>query len=188
VTLPSAPSVASDDAGLDVTPTASSPTADSVPEDTFTPRFSSLLETLSNLTAELREVSLKVKAIQKEHAKFVRETKKKTAKRARSVKPRGLTGFAKPTLLSDEMYNFLGVEKGTMVVRHEVTKSIIKYIKDNNLRKEDGDRRQIIPDATLKALTRVTDENVGDLTYFKLQKYINHHFVKPSPAAVVASS
>jgi chromatin remodeling complex protein RSC6 len=151
-------------------------------ENVFGPRFAALLDRLTSLTADLREVSVQVRSLQKEHTRFVRENTKKNAKRQRVTK-RNASGFAKPTLLSDEMYAFLGIDKGTMVVRNDVTRRINAYVVEHKLRNET-DKRRIVPNDALKALTNVSDADT--LTYFNIQKYIKHHFVKPTVAAPVA--
>lgn len=166
-------------ASTDSTPVAASDAT--VTEDAFGPRFASLLDRLSALTTELRDVSASVRTLQKEHTRFVRDNTKR-AKRQRTTK-RNASGFAKPTLLSDEMYTFLGIEKGTLVVRNDVTRRINAYVVENNLRNET-DKRRIVPNDQLRSLTNVKDADT--LTYFNIQKYIKHHFVKPTVEAVVA--
>lgn len=163
----------------DTTPVAASEST--ATEDVFGPRFASLLDRLSALTTEIRDVSASVRSLQKEHTRFVRDNTKR-AKRQRTTK-RNASGFAKPTLLSDEMYTFLGIEKGTLVVRNDVTRRINAYVVEHNLRNET-DKRRIVPNEQLRTLTNVKDADT--LTYFNIQKYIKHHFVKPTVEAVVA--
>ena len=77
----------------------------------------------------------------------------------------------------------MGKEKGTLVSRTDVTKSIIQYISDNKLQNPEN-KRQILPDATLMKL--FGDEAKGKvIDYFTMQKYVNHHF--PKKAAAVAN-
>ncbi len=78
------------------------------------------------------------------------------------------------------MTSFLGLKKDVEVARNEVTKMINKYIVDNNLRKEE-DKRQIIPDKKLSKLLNL--DGSEQLSYFNLQKYIKHHFVKSEAVA-----
>ena len=144
-------------------------------EDVFSTKFTELISRLAAFTNDLRDINSQVRSLQKEHNRFVRENTKRNAKRLRTTK-RTASGFAKPTLLSDEMYNFLGIEKGTLVVRNDATKKLFDYVKANNLRNEE-DKRIIMLNPTLRSLLNVPE---GDsLTYFNIQKYIKHHFVKP---------
>jgi hypothetical protein len=147
-------------------------------EDVFSTKFTELISRLAAFTNDLRDINAQVRSLQKEHNRFVRENTKRNAKRLRTTK-RTASGFAKPTLLSDEMYNFLGIEKGTLVVRNDATKKLFDYVKANNLRNEE-DKRIIMLNPTLRSLLNVPE---GDsLTYFNIQKYIKHHFVKPVTA------
>lgn len=146
----------------------------SVPVD----RFASVLEKLQGFANELKETIANVKILQKEHAKLVKQTSKKTKKSSGgSGGQRTLSGFAKPSLLSDELCDFMGVAKGTSMARTEVTRSINEYIKKNNLQ-DAADKRHILPDAKLKKILNLGAED--KLTYFNLQKYMKHHFTKDS--------
>jgi hypothetical protein len=154
--------------------------SDSTQEDVFAGRFASLLEKLASLGNSIREVTTEVRSLQKDHARFVRENSKRAAKRQRTTGKRTASGFAKPTLLSAEMYEFLDMEKDSMVVRNDVTRKLNEYVVKNELR-DASDKRKILPDAKLRTLLNVPE---GDtLTYFNIQKYIKHHFVKPVATA-----
>ena len=86
------------------------------------------------------------------------------------------SGFAKPTIISQELCDFLGKDQGTEMSRTEVTKELTKYIKSNNLQ-DEADRRKILPD---KKLTKLLNVEPGqEVTYFNLQKYMKVHFPKP---------
>ena len=78
----------------------------------------------------------------------------------------------------------MGKEKGTLVSRTEVTKSIIKYISDHKLQNPEN-KRQILPDETLYKLFGNEARN-SVIDYFTMQKYVNHHF--PKKAAAVTSA
>jgi chromatin remodeling complex protein RSC6 len=101
-------------------------------------------------------------------------TKSKKAKKASSGN-RQPSGFVKPSVISEELIQFLGKETGTMMSRVEVSKSINAYITANNL-KDKVSGRQINPDAKLATLLKIGKDEV--LTYFNLQKYLKIHFVK----------
>ena len=114
---------------------------------------------------------------QKSYLKLLRQSKKAEKKRALAKKTP--SGFAKPSLLSDELCTFLGVPSGTTMARTQVTKQITNYVKSKNLLKADN-KRVIIPDATLKKLLAVPDGD--EVTFFNLQKYMKHLFVRPATA------
>ena len=101
-------------------------------------------------------------------------SKSKKAKKASSGN-RQPSGFVKPSVISEELIEFLGKEAGTMMSRVEVSKGINAYITANNL-KDKVSGRQINPDAKLATLLKIGKDEV--LTYFNLQKYLKIHFVK----------
>jgi upstream activation factor subunit UAF30 len=136
-------------------------------------KFAVVLEKLYVVANEVKEVIATVKQLQKEHARLQKQTNKK-AKKA-STGQRTLSGFAKPSLLSNELCDFMGIAHGTSLARTEVTRMINEYIKKNNLQNET-DKRHIIPDEKLKAILNLSADD--KLTYFNLQKYMKHHFTK----------
>lgn len=115
---------------------------------------------------------------------FSRELKnaQKNSKKRKTTGNRQPSGFVKPTRISDELAKFLGKTVGTEMARTEVSKEINAYIRDKGLQdKENG--RKIHADANLSKLLALgaTDE----LTYFNLQRYMKHHFVKEVAATAV---
>lgn len=86
-----------------------------------------------------------------------------------------LVGFNNPTLMSDELAEFLGKTAGTKMKRTDVSKMIIAYINANGLTySENGGK--INPDEKLRTLLGLTNED--ELTYFNLQTYMKPHFIK----------
>jgi len=96
-------------------------------------------------------------------------------KNSRKCGNRAPSGFVKPLPIHDELAEFLGLPKDTVIARTEVTRMINKYIRENGLH-DKKIKRNINPDEKLKALFKMDD--TMQLTYFNLQKYIGHHFVK----------
>lgn len=108
---------------------------------------------------------------------FSRELKsaQKNSKKRKSSGNRAPSGFVKPTRISDELAKFLGKTVGTEMARTEVSKEINAYIREKGLQdKENG--RKIHPDASLSKLLALT--SADELTYFNLQRYMKHHFIK----------
>ncbi len=140
--------------------------------------FAVISDKLNTAVTELKSLLVVVKGLQKEYAKLKKLTTKKGKGRKADVEggaPRVQSGFAKPTLLSDALCNFLGVPSGTMLPRTEVTRKINEYIKQNNLQTE-ADRRVILPDDKLKA---ILDMKEGvPLSFFNLQGCLKNHFLK----------
>jgi hypothetical protein len=84
-------------------------------------------------------------------------------------------GFLKPSRISDELAEFLGKAIGSEIPRTEVSKEINAYISAHRLQ-DPINGRKINPDEKLRKLLGITEED--ELTYFNLQKYMKHHFIK----------
>ena len=143
---------------------------------------------LSEIEAKIQQVSSVIASLKSDvkvlSKTFAREQKLASKSSKGSRKPsasRKPSGFIKPTLISDELAKFLGKNLGTEMARTDVSKEINQYIRTNNLQdKENG--RKIHPDAKLSSLLNIKP---GDepLTYFNLQRFMKHHFVKTEVAA-----
>ena len=149
-----------------------------------TDSFVVVTEKLNGMLADLKALVVVVKGLQKEYNKLKKQTAKKSKGRkaadgAEGGAPRVQSGFAKPTLLSDALCNFLGVPSGSMLARTEVTRKINEYIKTNKLQ-TDADRRVIVPDDKLKAILELK-EGVP-LSFFNLQGCLKNHFLKAAVA------
>lgn len=141
-------------------------------------KFASIIETLQTFQNQLKDILTQVKSLQKEHVKLQKQKGKKVTKKQQSsetASKRQPSGFAKPTKLSAELCEFLGVPLDTMLARTEVTRILNEYIKKNNLQ-DPNDRRKIVPDDKLKKILTLT-EGVP-LSYFSLQSSIKNHFIK----------
>lgn len=164
-----APAAASTPAAA--TPVAAAPSTPSEVEvDSPLTRLTSKVSALAVL---LKEVQAELKVAQKEYEKLKKASEKAERKRANArTSP---SGFAKPTKISDELCGFLNVAKGTEMSRTEVTRHINEYVKKNGLFKAEN-KRVILPNAGLKKLLGCKDTD--EVTYFNLQKWMKHHFVR----------
>jgi upstream activation factor subunit UAF30 len=143
---------------------------------------SSLLEQSTEFNAKLQQLGSMISALKTEYKsmekKWQRELKsaqKQSSKRKRKSGNRQPSGFVKPTRISDELAAFLGKDKGTEMARTAVTRDINTYIRTNKLQ-DQGNGRQINPDAKLASLLKLKKDDV--LTYFNLQRYMSPHFAK----------
>lgn len=158
----------------EVTPVVESAPVEAVAE---VDKFTQVLDKLQSVLNEAKELMVLVKGLQKDHVKLQKQSVKKVKKSAGgdSAAKRSPSGFAKPTKLSDELCDFLGVTHGSAMARTIVTKHINEYIKKNKLQ-DEADKRHIIPDGKLKTILSLKE---GDkLTYFNLQTFIKQHFKK----------
>lgn len=131
----------------------------------FKMQFSELQEQLRNIKKNLKK---ELKKIKKE---------KKTPKN-KSESKRLPSGFAKPGKVSAKLCQFMGIEEDTMVARTDVTKYLIQYIQQNGLQHKITNKNKIIPDAKLKDLLCITNDEDIDLTFFTIQKYMTQHFIQ----------
>lgn len=132
-------------------------------------------ETVGALVGELKRLEKRVARLQKEADKRRRRQKKPVE--GEEAKPRKLSIFELPTPLSNELCSFLGRPSGSKESRSNITKAITTYVKEKNLK----EKHTIKPDTKLKALLGVAEGDV--LTYFNLQRYLNRHYLKPTPTA-----
>lgn len=136
-----------------------------------------LSATKGNIKVLEKSITKELKAAQKSAGK------KKGGSKNRDGTNRKPSGFNIPTLISDELAAFLGKPATTKLARVEVTNALNTYIKANNLH-DPTNGRFILPDAALLKLLKLKPED--KLSYFNLQAYIKHHFIKETPAAATA--
>lgn len=130
---------------------------------------------LQQLVSVFNTIKNDFKTLEKSVNKEVKIAQKASSKKRRNNGNRKPSGFVKPTPISNELAEFLGKTIGTEMARTDVSKEINAYITANGLQdKKNG--RQINADEKLSKLLRLTNEDV--LTYFNLQRYMKHHFIK----------
>lgn len=135
--------------------------------------LSDLASKIASLSVAVKEAQNSLKVLSKEYERMKKLVEKTERKRANArTQP---SGFAKPTKISDEMCDFLGVPRGTELSRTDVTRKINAYVKEHNLNKPDN-KRIILPDPKLKKILGVTGNE--EVSFFVLQRYIKNHFIK----------
>lgn len=134
--------------------------------------FSSKLQQLVSLFSTVKN---DFKTLEKSVAREMKMAQKAYTKKRRNNINRKPSGFVKPTKISSELADFLGKEHGVEMARTEVSREINAYILAHKLQdKKNG--RIIHPDSKLTKLLKV--EKDDELTYFNLQRYMKHHFMK----------
>jgi len=86
------------------------------------------------------------------------------------------SGFMKPIKVSEPMRQFLGLEQDQLTRRLDITKKLCEYIKTNDLQ-NPSDRRNILPDTTLKELLNIHNPD-EQLTYYSIQQKLKDHVIK----------
>ena len=144
-------------------------------ESSMTTMLTEFAKNIQGLTESLNRMKTEFRVLEKQVLREAKAMDKVNAKRNKNKGSRAPSGFVKPAAISAELAKFLGVAADTKMARTDVTKMITSYVKEHNLQASDNGRR-IMPDSKLKSLLKVTDKD--EVTYFNLQKYMKHHFVK----------
>jgi len=139
-------------------------------------QFNTINDSLTLFKMQITNLQKVVKTVEKDVKKELKNIKKDKKKDKIKTK-RAPSGFAKPTKVTKELCEFMNQPEGSEIARTEVTKTLVNYIKENNLIELGEDcKNKIVPDQKLKNLLGIKDENLQDLTYFNIQKYMNKHF------------
>lgn len=140
-------------------------------------QFATITNTITLFKMQLSSLQQQIKAVEKTIKKEIKSVTKN--KKEKPKTKRAPSGFAKPTKVTKELCRFMDKPEGTEIARTEVTKALVSYIKTNNLYETGQDaKKKIIPDEKLKVLLGINNEEILDLTYFNIQKYMNKHFCK----------
>lgn len=158
-------------------PVSETPTSD-LP--TLQSRLSEFGAKLQQITGLLSSTKSDYKLLEKLIAKNEKLALKNSHKKRKASGNRAPSGFNKPSLITDELATFLGKSQGTMLARTEVSKEINRYIREHGLQDKANGRR-IIADNKLTSLLKLKDGE--ELTYFNLQKFMKHHYIKNTVVA-----
>lgn len=148
-------------------------------------RVTALAEKVNNLRTAMASIYSEVKVLEKA---VPRELKKaqKGGRRARKTteggedKPKKETVFTRPTPISDALCTFLGLAKGTLISRSEVTSRVCKYAKDKGLM----EKKAIKADGALRKLLQLKEGD--ELKILNLQRYLKIHYPKAAVAIATA--
>jgi len=144
-------------------------------KDTSSLQFIEVLTQLSNFKSQISSLQQTVRTLERNVKKKIK-TLEKEAKKNKNKGNKKPTGFASPTNVTAEICKFMEVPEGTKLARTEVTKFLIKYIKENKLQ-NPTQKKFITPDKTLSSLLDIKKNDKEPLTYFNLQSKMNKHFV-----------
>lgn len=135
-------------------------------------KFDGIFSSLNTFKLQMTTLQQQVKILEKNVYKEL-NTANKIIEKNKNKPKRKPSGFALKSKISIKLAAFMGVEPDVACARTDVTKFLIKYIKDNNLQNEK-DRRIIEPNDMLQNLLQVPKGDV--LTFFTIQRYMNVHF------------
>ena len=151
-----------------------------VEESTMVSRLSVFGAKLVQLNGLFSSLKADFKLLEKQVSKELKTAQKLSSKKRKTNVNRQPSGFVKPTLISNELATFLGKAHGTELARTAVSREINNYIRTNGLQDKTNGRK-INADAKLTSLLKLGKDD--ELTYFNLQKYMKHHFIKATPTA-----
>ena len=143
------------------------------PVSVYVSKLNNYVDRITTMNKELKELVNVGKSLEKDFNNIVKVMSKKN--KNKSNEKRHPSGFAVPYKLSEELYSFLNINNGDKVPRNDVTRMINEYITKNNLR-DEKDKRIIKPNKELHKIFNSSNED--SITYFNLQSYIKHHFIK----------
>jgi len=145
-------------------------------------QFTTINDSLTLFKMQITNLQKVVKTVEKDVKKELKNIKKDKKKEKPKTK-RAPSGFAKPTKVTKELCEFMNKPEGSEIARTEVTKALVNYIKENKLIESGEDsKNKIVPDQKLKNLLGIEDQELNDLTYFNIQKYMNKHFYSKKEA------
>lgn len=142
--------------------------------DPISESFAGVITSLTTFKSQITSLQQQLRLLEKNVNRELSASRKEIEKRKIKKANRKASGFAKPGKISSELALFMSKNEGELVARTEVTKYIIGYIKENGLQ-NPVNRKIILPNAQLKKLLSVNNDD--EVTYFNLQKHMNHHFV-----------
>ena len=165
---------------LDTTMTEeSSLVEDSKSEDKKDP----IVDILTSLLHKYEALEKESRVCKNDLKKAIKLYQKKSFKSKRKHNPnRTPSGFAKPSVITDELCKFLNKPLGSKMARTDVTREVNNYIKKHNLQNPEN-KKKISPDKTLRTLLKVSEDDTS-LTYFSMQKYLKDHFPKEDTTVV----
>lgn len=153
--------------------------ASAVEDVNIVAQFNQLVEQVNTLRSTLGSVFSNMKKLEKQIPRELKRASKgrrarKAAADADPSSPKKETVFTKPTAISDALCTFLGVPKGTLLSRSEVTTRVCRYAKEKSLMV----KQVIKADAPLRKLLALTEAD--ELKILNLQRYLKPHYLKPA--------
>lgn len=165
-----------------VAPATTTPVEEST-TDNVENMFNKLVVQFQEAQNMMKTLQASIKVLHKEVIRERKENAKKTTvKKAKGT--RKPSGIALPESISAELASFLGVAPETQISRIDVTAKVFEYVKSNNLQNPSS-KKEIVPDAKLKALLDNGDKTVF---FFNIQTFLKRHFpskTATTPAAAV---
>ena len=144
--------------------------------------FSTITDTITLFKMQLSALHQQVKTVEKRVNKELKTVKKIQINNSKPKAKKAPSGFAKPSKVTKELCEFMNKPEGSEIARTEVTRTLVQYIKSNNLQEQTVEsKNKINPDDKLKNLLGLDTVETNELTFFNIQKYMNKHFISNKP-------
>jgi chromatin remodeling complex protein RSC6 len=144
--------------------------------------FSTITDTITLFKMQLSTLQQQVKTVEKRVCKELKTAKKNQVNNSKPKVKKAPSGFAKPSKVTKELCEFMNKPEGSEIARTEVTRTLVQYIKSNNLQEQTVEsKNKINPDDKLKNLLGLDTVETNELTFFNIQKYMNKHFISNKP-------
>lgn len=138
--------------------------------------FNALVESLSGLVSSVPkgELTKSLRTILKQCKNLQKDVRRVVKKKKRNSRPGNQTGgLMKPVAISNELADFLGVERGTEMSRTEVTRKMAPLLQKMQ---NPENKRVLVPNKELTKLLKYNSKEHGELYYYTVQKLIQPHF------------
>lgn len=128
--------------------------------------FDTIFESLTHVVKTIKSLQETVKVLQKQCKNIEKKKKKRVAR------------TQEPLVLSKELCGFLKVPLTKRMTKADVMKSLSSYIKDMELQIAEN-KRKFKPNKELCKLFKIKPNEVKEMTFVEINKYIIQHVAKP---------
>jgi len=128
--------------------------------------------TFKSLTTQISDMSKITRGLQDE-LKSLHKMVKQNDKSLRTKQKRPQTKM----FLSKDLEKFLCVDKGSLLTKAEVMKSVSNYIKEKNLQIQE-DKRKFLPNKELSKIFGI--KKPQNMTFVEINKHVSPHLTQPS--------
>ena len=128
--------------------------------------FDIIFESLTHVVKTIKSLQDTVKTLQKQCKNIEKKKKKRVAR------------TQEPLVLSKELCGFLKVPLTKRMSKAEVMKSLSSYIKDMDIQVAEN-KRKFKPNKELCKLFKIKPNEVKEMTFVEINKYIIQHVAKP---------
>jgi chromatin remodeling complex protein RSC6 len=130
--------------------------------------FETIFESLGVVVKTIKSLQDTVKTLQKQCKNIEKKKKNRVAR------------VQEPLVLSKELCVFLKVPLTKRMSKAEVMKTLSTYIKESNLQIEEN-KRKFKPNKDLCKLFKIKPNEIKEMTFVEINKYIIQHVTKPIP-------